>query len=157
MSNLKKESSMAEHARYRGLWGAVILQAKADIQTEPMGSIDFNQAVEFFTGGGAWARTRTAIGDYLDLHGDDLERLGRQYINRRLLAEGLEPLAGRKPAVTAPKTVQARSTELRLVAARPTAAPLEPAPPAPPPRREARRVNPFFPRGIYVSALASRA
>src|SRR3954468_22279752 len=84
-----------DEGAYRGLWGAVVLQAKADIQTEPLRSLEFEQAVAFFTGGGDWVQTRTAIADFLELHRDDLERMGRRCINERRAAEGLEPLPAR--------------------------------------------------------------
>jgi hypothetical protein len=137
---------------YRGLWGAVVLQARDDIQSEPLRSNEYAQAVAFFTSGGQWANTRTMIGDFLDLHRDDLEAFGRRSINARRMGEGLEPLA----LAELPPVRPAPSRSLEHLLAR------QPAPePAPPPRPSPRpaqgRFNPFFPRGVYGSAMVSSA
>ena len=49
-----------EDSHYRSLWGAVVLQAKADIESEPLTSIEFAQAVAFFLASVRWANTRTS-------------------------------------------------------------------------------------------------
>ena len=43
---------------YFGLWAQVVLQAKADLEQEPIGSILYNQAADFFVGAGEWAKSR---------------------------------------------------------------------------------------------------
>jgi hypothetical protein len=54
-----------------------------------MGSLDYSQAVSFFTGTGTWAEARTIIGDFLEFHGDDLEALGKRCIDARRTREAL--------------------------------------------------------------------
>jgi hypothetical protein len=71
----------------RGLWASVVLQALGDIEGEPIESLDFVQAVAFFTGSGTWAESRTIIGDFLEFHRDDLEAAGRRCINARRASE----------------------------------------------------------------------
>ena len=73
----------------RALWSAVVLQAKGDIEAEPINSVEYAQAVAFFTGGGEWAHGRANIADFLDIHPDDLERCGRRWIAARRQQEGL--------------------------------------------------------------------
>src|SRR4051812_20882529 len=97
MAMPKDQIGVSGDRQYRDLWVAVVLQAKDDIENEPLGSVDFTQAVAFFIGSGNWAQNRTVIGDYLDLHRDDLEKLGRRCINARRAAEGLEPLRSGQP------------------------------------------------------------
>ena len=80
-------NSASGDSQYRSLWVAVVLQAKSDIETELLDSLDFIQAVAFFIGSGQWVQNRAVIGDYLDLHRDDLEKLGRRCINARRAAE----------------------------------------------------------------------
>lgn len=72
---------------YRDLWSAVVLQAKEDILTAPLNSIEYDQAVAFFTGGGEWSKVRVSVGDFLELHHDDLVRCGRRCIDDRLKIE----------------------------------------------------------------------
>jgi hypothetical protein len=86
----------ASRPAYRGLWASVVLQALDDIWGQPMGSIDFLQAAAFFTGAGAWAESRTIIGDFLELHRDDLEALGKRCIDARHTRESLPPEKGRR-------------------------------------------------------------
>ena len=136
----KDQIRTAEERQYRDLWVAVVLQAKDDIENEPLDSNDFAQAVAFFIGSGSWVQNRTTIGDYLDLHGDDLEKMGRRCVNQRRIAEGLEPL------LVQPWPTRARTSKL-VEAPRP-----QPVAPSPPPRQQQvvlPRVNPFFPRGIF--------
>jgi hypothetical protein len=135
----------AEECRYRDLWVAVVLQAKDDIENEPLESNDFAQAVAFFIGSGSWVQNRTAIADYLDLHSDDLEKMGRRCINARRLAEGLEPLLARQPWPTRART------SMPVQEPQPQQ-PVAPPPPSPTPLRQVarRQVNPFFPRGIFA-------
>jgi hypothetical protein len=76
---------------YRVLWAQVVLQAKADLENEPIGSILFNQAAAFFVSRGEWAESRIVVADCLEMHPDDLTRCGEQWIADRRRREGLEP------------------------------------------------------------------
>jgi hypothetical protein len=89
---------------YRALWSAAVMQAKADVEHQPFESIDYDQAVAFFIGGGAWAESRLALADCLELHPDDLERVGRRCIAARRELEGLPPERPRlrRPASLSP-------------------------------------------------------
>jgi hypothetical protein len=68
---------------YRALWSSVVLQALEDIENQPVQSAAFAEAVAFFTRSGAWAEARTMIGDFLELHRDELESIGRRCIDAR--------------------------------------------------------------------------
>jgi hypothetical protein len=76
---------------YRVLWAQVVLQAKADLENEPIGSILYNQAAAFFVSRGDWAESRLMVADCLNMHPDDLSRVGQQWIDERRRREGLEP------------------------------------------------------------------
>lgn len=76
---------------YRLLWAQVVLQAKADLENEPIGSIVFNQAAAFFVSRGEWAESRLIVADCLDMHPDDLKRCGERWIADRRRREGLAP------------------------------------------------------------------
>src|ERR1700750_1217401 len=82
------------HAHHKALWTAVVLQARADIESEPLDSTNYAQAVALFLNDGDWAESRTAIADQLGLHGDDLRRLGRQAVSEGRQREGIinEPI-----------------------------------------------------------------
>ncbi len=82
---------------YRALWGAAVLQAKEDVERQPFNSIAYDQAVAFFVGGGAWAESRSALADCLDVHPDDIERVGRRCIAARRKLDGLPPDTGQRP------------------------------------------------------------
>jgi hypothetical protein len=130
----------AEVRHYRHLWSAVVLQAKDDIENLSLDSVEFEQAVAFFIGRGDWVQNRTAIGDFLNLHRDDLEKAGRRCINRRRVSEGLEPLLAKQPwptTVRSPRTVEHRSEP-------------EPATPSPSPLQ----IDTFFPCGTYVPLMS---
>jgi hypothetical protein len=64
----------------RALWAAVVLQAIHDLDHE-RGSLEYTNAVAFFTGNGEWRRSRTDIADRIGVHADDLERCGRRLID----------------------------------------------------------------------------
>jgi hypothetical protein len=81
-----------QHA-YRVLWAQVVLQAKADLENEPIGSILYNHAAAFFVSRGDWAESRLIVADCLNMHPDDLSRVGLSWINDRRRREGLEPEA----------------------------------------------------------------
>jgi hypothetical protein len=68
---------------YRALWSSVVFQALQDIESQPIQSAAFAEAVAFFTGSGAWAEARTMIGDFLELHRDELESIGKRCIDAR--------------------------------------------------------------------------
>ena len=76
---------------YRVLWAQVVLQAKADLENEPIGSILFNQAAAFFVSRGEWAESRAIVADCLEMHPDDLCRCGERWIADRREREGLPP------------------------------------------------------------------
>jgi hypothetical protein len=76
---------------YRVLWAQVVLQAKADLENEPIGAILYNQAAAFFVSRGDWAESRLIVADCLNMHPDDLSRVGQRWIDDRRRREGLEP------------------------------------------------------------------
>jgi hypothetical protein len=80
-----------------------VLQALDDIWGRPMGSVDFLQAVAFFTGTGTWAESRTIIADFLEFHRDDLEALGKRCLDARHKKDALPPGTAR-PAPNALST-----------------------------------------------------
>jgi hypothetical protein len=135
----------AETRHYRHLWSAVVLQARDDIENQPLDSVEFSQAVAFFIGSGDWVQNRTAIGDFLNLHRDDLEKAGRRCINKRRVSEGLEPLLVRQPWPTPARTPRAVEHQLEPQPASPPPSPLQPMPP---------QVNPFIPCGIYAPLMS---
>jgi hypothetical protein len=79
---------------YRALWAQVVLQAKADLDYEPIGSILFDQAVAFFVSRGEWAESRRMVADCLDMHPDDLSSRGARWIADRRQREGFAPEPG---------------------------------------------------------------
>jgi hypothetical protein len=85
----------------RALWVASLQQSIDDIADEPLGSTEYGDAAAFFTGGGEWAISRSAVAGHIDLHSDDLERCGRRCIAARRVAEGLpiEIIRAKAPAV----------------------------------------------------------
>jgi hypothetical protein len=138
----KDEICAAGDRGYRSLWIAVVLQAKTDIENEPLDSIHFAKAVAFFIGSGAWAENRVAVGDYLDLHRDDLERLGRRCINARRIAEGLEPLLPRQPW---PTVARAKPAEVQRFQ------PKARSQPARPPQFSPSLANALMPQDVHAS------
>lgn len=74
---------------YRSLWSSVVLQALEDIESQPTQSLDFADAVAFFTRAGSWAGWRSTIADFLDMHRDELEAIGRRRITERIAREGM--------------------------------------------------------------------
>jgi hypothetical protein len=94
-------SAVESQQSYRLLWAQVVLQAKADLENEPIGSILFDQAAAFFVSRGEWAVARATVADCLEMHPDDLYRSGERWIAERRQREGLPP----KPTpVPQPKT-----------------------------------------------------
>ncbi len=87
---------------YRVLWAQVVLQAKTDLEHEPIDSILFAQAAAFFTSSGAWAESRAVVADCLEMHPDDLTRCGQQWIAERRRREGqATAVSAKTPASTA--------------------------------------------------------
>lgn len=76
----------------------MLLIAVSDIRDEPYDSIDYSQSVRLFTAkAGPWASWRVEVAEMLELHADDLRRLGRAEIAAR---EAREPPPVRaQPAV----------------------------------------------------------
>jgi hypothetical protein len=81
---------------YRSLWVQVVLQASDDIDTGNDQSRDYHEAVAFFTHDGQWGRSRQEIADRIDLHPDDLKRLGRAVIKARHARDGVPPVIDRE-------------------------------------------------------------
>lgn len=73
----------------RSLWLSVVIQALRDISEQSTNSMIFSEAVAFFTGSGQWARARTTVGDFLSLHRDDVEAIGRRGIEMRLAGQSM--------------------------------------------------------------------
>jgi hypothetical protein len=74
----------------RALWVAVVQQAIDDVADERIGSLDWDEAVAFFTHAGDWSAARASVADMLELHADDLARVGQRLIADRRISEGLE-------------------------------------------------------------------
>lgn len=101
-------STAESQQSYRVLWAQVVLQAKADLENEPIGSILFNQAAAFFVSRGEWAESRLIVADCLNMHPDDLVRCGERWIADRRQREGLAPEPKRAAATTTEKLVLPR-------------------------------------------------
>jgi hypothetical protein len=87
----------------RDLYAAAVELAVHDLDTEDYGSTHYEQSVLFFTAAaGEWADSREAIADHLELHGDDLARLGARAIAARQLRDGV-PKVRVRPARTIPR------------------------------------------------------
>ena len=84
-------SARHQEKSYRILWAQVVLQAKADLENEEIGSILYNQAAAFFVSRGEWAESRLIIADCLEMHPDDLTKCGERWIAERRAKEGLAP------------------------------------------------------------------
>jgi hypothetical protein len=89
----------------RELWAAVVLQAQADLDGEAYGSVLYAQAEAFFVGAGPWGASRAEVADRLDLHGDDLRRLGRATLAARALRDGPPPVVVRAVADPIPSPI----------------------------------------------------
>ncbi len=134
-------SSVATQHSYRVLWAQVVLQAKADLENEPIGSILFNQAAAFFVSRGEWAESRAIVADCLEIHPDELTRSGERWIAERRQQEGL-----------APEPVQAPRPKTPLVLPRLEAIPAPTAASQRLARKNSRRtVNPFQMKPVSVN------
>jgi hypothetical protein len=75
----------------RALWSAVVLQAKDDVASLPMASLEHHAAVSFLTSDAAgWAQARTEVARHLHAHADDIRRAGEAWVKAR---RRVEPLA----------------------------------------------------------------
>lgn len=130
---------------YRRLWAQVVLQAKSDLDAEPIDSILFNQAAAFFVGRGEWAASRANVADCLEMHPDALGRCGERWIAERRQREGLEPAPSAAFSVRSPAPLS------RLVAVP------SPDPQAAKGRRTItpRQVNPFNPFRMQSTQLTA--
>lgn len=102
----------------RGLWVAVVLQALEDIEVESYHSVDYTQSVLFFLGTGPWSQWRMEVAAMLDLHGDDLARVGRAGIAARHLREPPPPptvVVRRAPPRPEPAPLVARPAVVRRI------------------------------------------
>lgn len=114
----------------RVLWLAVIAEAVADIKSEPIGSVDYDAACEFFVARtGEWARSRADLAQLIGYHGDDLRRAGVAHINARRASEGLPPALYAVPKPVMPWLVPSGMTGF-----------------LPPPPKPVRRPRPKPPR-----------
>jgi hypothetical protein len=100
---------LGSRPEYRRLWASVVLQALDDVWSRPMATLDYREAVDFFTGSGAWAESRMAIGDFLELHRDDLTMLGKRCIDARHTRESLLPEKRRRSPSELSKVLLDRS------------------------------------------------
>jgi hypothetical protein len=95
-------STVPSQEAFRLLWVQVVLQAKSDLENEPIGSILFDQAAAFFVGRGDWAVSRANVADCLEMHPDDLYRCGERWIAERRQLEGLPPQPAAEPKSKTP-------------------------------------------------------
>jgi hypothetical protein len=111
---------------FRLLWIQVVLQAKADLENEPIGSVVYDQAAAFFVSRGDWAISRATVADCLDMHPDELYRCGERWITQRRQREGLPPTPAPTPQSNTPasqaKTPRAHAARRALQLARPQSA-----------------------------------
>ena len=99
----------------RNLWIAVVFQARDDLDTEDYASVEYGEAVAFFTNThGSWAQSRQDIADHLGLHSDDLTRMGRAVIAARHLRDGPEPVIERAVGSASHSTSGLRSRPATL-------------------------------------------
>jgi hypothetical protein len=129
----------------RGLWVAVVMQAAEDIRTEERGSYHYAQSESFFTGIGEWARSREDVADSIDLHPDDLMRLGRAAIAARCLRDG--DAAATVPEVSVTGVVQP---------SRPVPVLLLPAPAEPRPRGRPRKPTVAHDRDWWIKQFMEK-
>jgi hypothetical protein len=112
---------VSEHTTPNGgcllLWAAVIHQALEDLDGQPYGSVTHDEAVAFFTRTGPWGGMREEIADRVDLHADDLRRIGQSRITARTARE---PSPAKVPPVA-------------LSSPQPYSPPPQPQPPPQPP------------------------
>lgn len=102
----------------RACWAAVINQAKDDVESLPMDSVDWLSARDFFLAGGDWSISRGAIAEMLDIHPSDIQRAGMKWVRQRCVTEGVPAPADEPPAP------QARSAPLPRLQAKPRRVPL---------------------------------
>lgn len=66
------------------LWSQVVNQALEDLETEPIGSIEYMQAASFFVGGGEWESSLVLVAEIIGVHPDSLRRIGLRAIMARV-------------------------------------------------------------------------
>ena len=89
----------------RALWLAVVLQAKEDNFDPPHRRADYSEAVSFLTSGGAWGRSRADVANACGMDPDLLDRMGREWVGERRVADGNTydlPVPQPKPAPIRP-------------------------------------------------------
>jgi hypothetical protein len=87
------------------LWCAVVLQAREDIETLPIGSTDYEAATAFLTSNAAyWRHSRNEIAAHIGVDGDALKKVGTAWVIARRRSEGLPD----HPPVVAPQPAPAR-------------------------------------------------
>jgi hypothetical protein len=97
----------------------MLLVAVGDIRDQQYDSLDYMQSVQFFTAtSGAWASWRAEVAEMLELHADDLKRLGRAEIAAREARDPppvirVEPAVG--PIVTPHTTAIGPAPDDRIV------------------------------------------
>lgn len=126
----------------RNLWGAVVLKAHDDLDTAKYGSSHYITAKSFFTASGKWAESRQAIADELELHPDDLMRLGRATLAARHLRDGPEPVsvsAGIRPQCATTSRPAPRLTNPAPAGPKPSWPTITATMPAPEPQKPKRR------------------
>lgn len=84
---VKRRRAPADAESYQWLWLAVVAQAQHDIETLPLGSVEYEQAVDFFTTDGEWALARQAIADAIGRSSDEMVAAGQRMIAQRLRQE----------------------------------------------------------------------
>lgn len=84
-------------ATYRDLWSAVLLRAIHDLEEEDITSGIFVEAQAFFLEP-SWLVSRQLVADMLDLHPEEVTRVGLKVINRRRAEAELPALPMPRPA-----------------------------------------------------------
>jgi hypothetical protein len=121
----------------------VVLLAADDLLEADFGSTEYEDARSFFCSGGHWRESRTLIAEQLELHVNDLERLGRARLFERpppKRAPAPRPVPLIPPLTPAPTPTPPPP---------PTPTPAPPAKPAAKPVVEPPRRRPRKPREVH--------
>lgn len=113
---------MANDDRDRALWSAVVVQACTDVETLPIGSVEYREAEAFLVGTSAyWRRAREQVADHLGISGFDLHKAGLAWVAARRRKEGLADL----PDAPRPKSLpSARASHPAMATLAAASAPL---------------------------------